>query len=193
MVTNRKKFDDAWHEIDAKDADCIAKMLPNGLPTHIYWIGKFSAKELTVKFARRHYRGIYRKGPEEKATNKDVEAILQHLSGWAPPSEDDISIHYEYRETYGLVSGADPLSKINAGETMAWTVEQLQPEIDRRRELYEPREGCAPCQYCGKQNPPTNMIEGTVIYRMNRGLHRKTGMYCKDKPCATHDQMGHEG
>lgn len=193
MATNRKRYADAWQAIESLDVAEVTKIFPDGLPSQFFCLGMYSAEVRLVKSAKRHYRGIYEKDNKEKVTNAEVITITQFLNGWKPPTADDIFIHWAEIRTYGKVSGADSLSKINAGKEMAWTADQLAPEIERRKELYEPREGYAPCQYCQKQNPPENMIEGTVIYRMQRGIGRKTGMYCKDKPCASHDQMGHEG
>jgi len=192
MTTNKKKFADAWQIIDGRDAASIADRFPNGLPPQFFRVGKFSADAINVTGARRGYPG-YRKGGADKVLNADVDAVMRLLENWHIPTEGETFISYQEDRPYGRISGAECLLKINAGKDLAWTVEQLQPEIDRRKELYEPREGNAPCAYCGKQNPPKNMIEGVVIYRMQKGIGRKTGMYCKDKPCATHDQMGHEG
>lgn len=53
------------------------------------------------------------------------------------------------------------------------------------------------CAYCGKENPPENSHKGKVIYRTRINgracVREKEQDYCKDKPCAAHDQMAHEG
>ena len=54
------------------------------------------------------------------------------------------------------------------------------------------------CAYCRKMRPVEEMEQSTLIYQsrdckgkacIEKALH----WYCKDTPCAMHNQMSHEG
>jgi hypothetical protein len=63
------------------------------------------------------------------------------------------------------------------------------------------------CAYCGIPRRSDELKEGTITFQNSRSeydnwkrrmvnkrfVDRKTSLYCKDKPCHGHDQMGHEG
>lgn len=193
MRTNREKYNHYWNEIDTKDAAEVAKLFPNGVPSQFFCLTQYSYRVMAVTRVRRFHKGIFKKDGESRISKKDVADAVMCAEGWTPPTPDEVYVHYEYAESYGRVSGAEKLSKIIAADGVAWTVEELAEEIQRRKELYEPREGHSPCAYCQKQNPPENLVDGTVIYRTGGGIARKTQKYCKDKPCAGYDQMAHEG
>jgi hypothetical protein len=193
MRTNREKYNHYWQEIDAKDAAEIVKLFPNGAPSQFYRLTMYSYEEMAVTRVGRFRQGIHKKDSESRISKGDVADVIGCAEGWTPPTTDEVYVHYEYANSFGRVSGAEKLSKIIAVDGMAWTVEELADEIQRRKALYEPRDGHTPCAYCQKQNPPENMVDGTVIYRTGGGIASKTQKYCKDKPCAGYDQMGHEG
>lgn len=193
MKTNYEKYCHYLAQIEAKDAAELAALFPNGFPSKFFCVGQYSADVRHVTGIRKYRKGVFRPDPSTKITRSDVAAAIQALETWVAPSMDELSVYYTYSQKFGAASGAEKLSKINAGDGMAWTAEALEPEIRRRKELYEPREGHEPCAHCGKQNAPQDMVPGVVIYRMNGGVQRKTQMYCKDKLCASYDQMAHEG
>ena len=193
MRTNREKYEHFWGIVNAKDAAEIEKLFPGGLPRQYFCIDQHKAKARDVIGIGRYRKGVYQKDSSEKISRDDVKEATRLAEYWHPPTPEDVCIHFQELRSYGKTSGADSVSKINAGDGVAWTAEQLEPEINRLKELYEPREGHAPCAYCRKQNPLANLVDGKVIYRMNGGVHTKTQKYCSDKPCASHDQMGHEG
>ena len=49
------------------------------------------------------------------------------------------------------------------------------------------------CAHCGAVRPIQEMEQKEIIYRRFTSLAHETNWYCKDKPCAHYDQMGHEG
>lgn len=193
MRTNREQYDYYWRLIDERDSAEVAKIFPRGVPKQFFYVAQYSAEPRNITSISRYRKGMYRKDGSGRISKDDVAMVMLHADGWVPPLPEEILVHYQERRSHGVVSGAERLSKIIAVDGMAWTTAELESEVLRRKELYEPREGHTPCVYCSKQNPPTNLAEGTVIYRTNGGVGRKTGLYCKDKPCASYDQMGHEG
>jgi hypothetical protein len=54
------------------------------------------------------------------------------------------------------------------------------------------------CAYCGNVRDKSEMKQADIIFQDNdrygkRFVNRKTNWYCKDKGCATKDQMAHVG
>jgi hypothetical protein len=192
MRTNREKYDLYLSLMKTKDAAAIAKLFPNGVPSQFYGVGHYTLRVFDVLSVSRYRAGFYERGPDSRVTSSDVAAVTKYANEWTPPKDDEVLVHYQYSETHGRVQGAYSIKKITPSEGMAWKAEDLEAEIQRRKALYEPREGHQPCQYCGKQQPIDSLVSGTVTYRSHGGLQTKKGMYCSSA-CASHDQMGHEG
>lgn len=192
MKTNREKYDHICIEIVAKDQAAINALLPNGVPAQFYTIEQYEAKPVIVTEVRRYRLGFYVKGTDSRIMKKDVEEAGAVLDNWTMPALDDIVIGYSYQQTYGAISGAHAYPKIGGDAMLAWSAEALAPEIERRRELYAPRDGHEPCTYCRKQAPSASMVNHTILYRDRGGLARKTCRYCSPA-CGGYDQMGHEG
>ena len=65
----------------------------------------------------------------------------------------------------------------------------------------------AKCTRCGIERPISELKEDTIIFQNSRQeydsrkkryvnkrfVDRKTGLFCRDKPCHSHEQMAHEG
>ena len=192
MRTNREKYDHICGQITAKDQAAIDALLPNGVPAQFHTIAQYEAKPITVTNVSRYRHGFYVKGADARITKKDIEDADAVLAGWGAPSLGDIMVGYSYKQTYGTVSGAYPYPKIGGDVMLAWDAKALEPEIERRRALYAPREGHEPCTYCRKQTPSASMVSGTIYYRDIGGLAQKTCRYCSPT-CQGYDQMGHEG
>ena len=192
MRTNREKYDHICGQIAAKDQAAIATLLPDGVPTQFHTIEQYAAKPIAVTGIQRRRRGFYVKSENARITKQDLADAAAALDGWAVPALDDLFVHYSYKQTYGVVSGAYPYPKIGADAMLAWDADALAPEIERRRLLYAPREGHEPCAYCRKQTPSASMVSNTIYYRDRGGLAQKTGRYCS-ATCSGYDQMGHEG
>lgn len=57
------------------------------------------------------------------------------------------------------------------------------------------------CAYCRTERPENEMHQATITFigvtlvgsEYVKGVKTEKNWYCKDKPCHSHDQMGHEG
>lgn len=192
MKTNREKYNHICSQIAAKDQAAIRELLPDGVPSQFHIIERYEAKPIAVTEVCRYRRGFYVSDADDRITKKDLGQAGAVLDGWAPPTLDDIMVHYSYKQTCGTVSGAYPYPKIGGDAALAWSAESLAPEVERRRELYAEREGHEPCAYCRKQTPSGSMVSGTIYYRGRGGLAQKTCRYCSST-CHGYDQCGHEG
>lgn len=192
MKTNREKYEHYCAEIEAMDRAAIAALIPVA-PTHFYEIRNFEAVPVEVTHqTASHRRGIYKHDESDRVTKIEVAVAEKHLAEWTAPTLDTIFVHYKEKRTYGVVSGAHPYSKIDAAVDMAWRAEDLAVKIERRRELYAPRDGHQPCGYCQKQVPEQSLISGRIFYRESGRTREKTGKYCS-ATCHHYDQCGHEG
>jgi len=195
VKTNREKYDHYCGLIAAKDAEAIAVLIPGGVAPQFYKIGGVGGFETVphqVTEVYRSRRGFFVKSAPDRISKADLEAAIKHATEWTMPSAEEIYVGYAYSEPYGRVTGAEQLCKFVDNPRMAWDAQCLIPEIERRKELYAPREGCKPCQYCQKQTPENTLIPRTIYYRDRGGLATKVGMYCS-LACGGNDQCGHEG
>lgn len=195
MKTNRDKYEHYRQIITNNDAEAISELLPNGVPRQFFQIEAYEAKAITVSGLSVYHRGIYTPDAGEKMTKAEVECAKQAAENWQAPTLDEILVCFLYKQKYGTVTGAHKYSKMQddpAITSVAWTAEELQPEIERRRSLYAPRDGCKACEYCRKQTPEIEMVKHTIFYRDVGGRATKTGLYCSSQ-CGGYDQMGHEG
>lgn len=195
MKTNRDKYEHYRQIIEEKDAAAIAALIPDGAPAQFYRIEEYEAMPTAVTGLSVYHRGIYKPAADERMTKIEVECAKRAAENWATPTFDDILVGFSHKQKYGTVTGAHKYSKMQddpAITSVAWTAEELQPEIERRRALYAPREGCKACDYCRKQTPESEMVKHTIFYRDVGGRATKTGLYCSSQ-CGGYDQMGHEG
>ena len=192
MKTNREKYDYYCGQIAEKDAIAITLCVPTPAPTVFYAIRKFEAVPVEVTHITRNRRGFFfERGPCRVSKAMLAEA-MKVWSEWESPTLNDIFVHYRQKMDYGTLSGAHPYAKIGASSEMAWSAESLTPEIERRRALYEPRDGHKPCNYCQKQTPEAGMHSATIYYRERGQSCTKVGKYC-GQSCAHADQCAHEG
>jgi len=196
--TNREKYEYYRAIIEAKDAEAIASLIPSGIPTTLFTIKNYEAEPIEVTSVGIYRRGIYTPDADTRITKDEVALAKKTAEEWVAPTLEDINVHYGFTQTYGAdsrtarVSGAYKYTKIQESSDLAWSAEELEPEIARRRELYAPRDGHAPCDYCRKQTPTDSLVSRTIYYR-DRGCSRsKVGRYCSDQ-CGYYDQCGHEG
>lgn len=192
MRTNREKYEHYCAEIAAKDSVAIAALLPDGVPSQFYTIQGFEAAPSEVSHIGVSRRGIYKHDESDRVSKAEVELAMKYAEEWVAPTLDSIYVHYKKKEAYGSVSGAHPYNKIGADANMAWLADDLAGEIERRRELYAPREGHTACDYCRKQHPTESLVSRKIFYRDQGGSRTKIGKYCCDQ-CGYNDQCGHEG
>jgi hypothetical protein len=192
MRTNREKYEFYRAQIVAKDAAAIAALIPAGVPAQFYAIEKYAAASIEVTGVSIYRRGIYNPGDDERMTKVQVAHAKKCAEEWCAPTLDDVLVGFRQVREYGTVTGANPYSKIEIDPMLAWTPDALTPEIERRRAMYAPRDGCKACQYCQKQHPENELVSAKIFYRDRGGLQTKIGQYCSNA-CAGHDQCGHEG
>lgn len=191
-LTNREKYESYRAQILAKDAEAIAAILPDGVPSQFYQIRKYEAAPVIITGVGVYHRGIYKPGSDQRMTKADVELAAKAVEEWTAPTLDQVLVHYEYKEEFGRVTGAHPHAKITADPMMAWTAEELAPEIERRKALYAPRDGHKPCDYCRKKTPEAGLKDATIFYR-ERGQSRTMVRKHCSAHCAYADQCSHEG
>jgi hypothetical protein len=191
MRTNREKYEHFCAEIAARDHQIISALIPV-VPAQFYTIQRFEAVSNEVTHIGVYRRGIYKHDESDRVTRDELVMAKNHLDEWTAPTLDSIQVHYRQKQSYGTVTGAHPYLKIDAATDMAWLADDLAAEIERRRELYAPRDGHQPCGYCQKQTADQSLVNGTIFYRESGRTREKTGKYCS-ATCHHHDQCGHEG
>jgi hypothetical protein len=191
MRTNREKYEHYCAIIAAGDQQVIDEIIP-AMPAQFYIIKAFGAVPVEVTHLSVYRRGIYKHGESDRVTKDEVELAKQYVLEWTEPTLDSIHVHYRQKQSYGTVTGAHPYSKIEGAVDMAWQAADLAPEIERRRELYAPRDGHAACGYCQKQTTTESLVNHMIYYRDQGGSKTKIGKYCSAQ-CGYHDQCGHEG
>lgn len=192
MKTNAEKFSYYCGQIKAKDAEAIAALIPGGVPSQFFVIRQYEAKPVTVTGLGVYRRGVYELSARDRITKAEVAQVQAMLESWEAPALADVLIHYREEGGFGTATGAHKHGKIEADPLLAWTAEELAPEIERRYALYSPREGHTACAYCRKQTLDADLVSRKIFYRDISGPSTKTGKYCSDQ-CGGYDQMGHEG
>lgn len=192
MKTNHEKFTYYCGQIKAKDAEAIAALLPDGVPSQFFVIRQYEAKPVAVTGLGVFRRGVYEPSQGDRITKAEVARVQALLESWEAPELADVQIHYREQGVFGTVTGAHKHGKIEEDPIMAWMAEELAPEIARRYAMYSPREGHTACAYCRKQTPDDSMVSRKIFYRGRGGLATKTGKYCSEQ-CGHHDQCSHEG
>jgi len=194
MRTNLEKFKYYMDLLNQKAQPFIDSKFPCGKPEKLFVLNGYShIQECQITSIKYDFGWIN----EEKPTKADIEDVKTYLNSALEFTDDKIVLFYEYRIGDHKVSGAYRLNRILNEKHLAFTYDELTGELQRRKELYEPREGYIKCSYCWKQNPPENTVYDKLIFRDWDGrkqfVNEKELPYCKDKPCASHDQMAHEG
>jgi hypothetical protein len=131
---------------------------------------------------------------EGRPTDKELQKLLSFIERFNPNSSH-VGVDYESYHSYGTIQGFKLVSEINLDNKMSFKKDDLLPIITKLKELYAPREGYAPCSYCGVQRRLEDMIQRTIISPnwKNNNFVSPLRNYCKDKPCHGYDQMAHEG
>lgn len=191
MKTNREKYEHYCAQIAAGDDQAIAELIPV-MPACFYLIRSFEAVPVEITNFGVYHKGLYKHAESDRIKKSEVELAKQYADAWDEPTFDTIYIYCRDKTSFGTVTGAHPFSKIDATPDMAWKPEDLTAEIERRRELYAPRDGHTACGYCQKQTPTENLVDRMIYYRDQGGSKSKIGKYCSAQ-CGSHDQCGHEG
>lgn len=183
MRTNKEKFEYYWNLLQARDHQHIIPLVPNPMPAQYYYVAGYKGIGCRMIDYVKYDHGIY---PDaEHPTRQDIAAVQRLLDAEFTFDPAKVLLHWHMDENGHRWSGADELSKID-GLSLAWTREELAPELQRQKELYEPRPGRRPCDYCGKQRLPEDLRPGHIWGESG------TRYYCRDESCLDRDQMGHD-
>lgn len=125
---------------------------------------------------------------KKKVTKNNIEDLKNYISKLDINITED-KIFMKYRESES--SSTLTIKEVINSKLTSFDKEDLIKHSEDLKEKFLPREGYAPCKYCGKQVPIDELVEHTIISRQYQGL-RKTFKYCSDE-CGNCDQMGHEG
>lgn len=127
---------------------------------------------------------------QKRANRKDVENMAKYLEALRKNPQLLLLFIYCKIGSYStsFVYERDFIEKKDA----AFSIEELQPEIDRRNEIYlanyAPRPGYTPCRFCNKQIPNDKIIMRHVFGRN----FDATLPFCSND-CAISFQCGLEG
>jgi hypothetical protein len=193
MKTNKEKYDELYTQLEGVCQVFIHTVLPV-VPEKYYTISVnyikhkdgYFVEEKQIKSAR-YRHGFY---SPEKPTRVEIEKLREFLNNLPEFTKDKIFLRWEASNC----SGNSDFSKIGVSEG-AWTPESLEPKLAQLIEKYSPKEGHIACAYCGHQRKPEELRYDTIISPnwKHQGYKSPPRPYCKDKPCASHDQMAHEG
>jgi hypothetical protein len=194
MRTNKEKYNHYINLLNQKVQPFIDAKFPNGKPEKFFSVSKYSGiAEHTIISIKYSFQIFHC----DKPSKKDVLEIKALYENTPDLSDTQIYLYYTCRDGKFNVSGAEKLSEILSKKHLSFDANDLADELQRLKELYEPREGYIKCAYCGKQNSPENTIYDKLIFRDWDGrkqfVNEKTLPYCRNKPCASYDQMAYEG
>ncbi len=188
--TNKDRYDHAWEQLEARVKPHIAALFPNGIPSTLYRVeGYKRISELTVMYAG-YDHGAYRRQSPTRADEAEIEALLIEPFVFNP---ERLFIHWSEQQEKYRTEGAIKYTSID-GVKIGWDRQSLEPELQHRKEIYEPREGYTACAYCGKQSRTEDMHIAQIWspnWKATGGLSPKR-YYC-NAGCAGYDQMAHEG
>lgn len=194
-MKNIDKYNELLEVLEGKCRDFVKSVIPE-LPKVFYEISnQYRIKEVTITGAR-YQSGFYEK---PKPTKIDISSIERTLNE-NKLDKKDIWINYEHVYGGGLIStGSYNYLKFKT-DFRSFDKNDLIKKAEENRMLYEPREGCVSCSYCGKVVDKDNVVKYEIIFLNSRWngnknvkfVDRKTNNYCSGE-CGLHDQMGHEG
>jgi hypothetical protein len=194
MKTNKAKYDILFDLLEQKCNDFI-KSLFSKLPEKYHAIainyvkykeGYFIQEREIIDIGYRH--GFYKK---DKPTRKEIEKLQNYINN-IELKADNIYIVWKAENT----SSSERICEINMiNSHYAWSKEFLMPTLKKLIDTYSPKEGYIKCSYCGKQRKPEDINYKTIISQnwKDIGFESPKRPYCNDNPCASHDQMAHEG
>ena len=136
----------------------------------------------------------------KKPSSQLVSGLLRYIEN-IQKCEKRIGVVYK---DFGV--GAYEYEDITKEKGLSFNRTDLELEAEQRREMYAPREGYSPCQYCRKQVPTESMISSIIIgrgrsqvwnswkgvYESKACVTRERLMFCSSK-CAGNEQMSREG
>jgi hypothetical protein len=132
-----------------------------------------------------------------KPTNGAILALRTYVEGGIPYNKENIRLHWQQGRTSGAIKWLDFVERKGIYTDLAEATAVV--EAKREQHIKEKEQIGAgthtKCSYCGK----VRQIEDIHYARIWSPNWQDTGgqsplrSYCKDKPCASYDQMAHEG
>lgn len=195
MKTNKEKYDYYLNKLIELSELFVKQEVPTP-PEKLYQIiGYYNTKELLVKDAYYCFK-FYKK---EKPTRNEVSEIKEFFEKTTIKDLKRENIRLSYYEITKTCrcSSSISLTELEKSNRIKPTLEELQPEIQKNKELYEPRDGYINCAYCHKVVEIPKAIERKIIFRNSDAfgkqfVDQKYNKYCTSD-CACHDQYAHEG
>lgn len=180
---------DLYQKLEEMGETYLSGVFPGGKPKVIYHItGNYeieSVDVIDISIVRRFTL------PEKykKITDADLKKILNCL---APPfTPNDIRVVMKEKES----SSSTVTIQLGYFNGYNFNKDELIPRATKQKELYGAKDGYLPCAYCRIQRKLEDLKQDIIISPNWQANNYKSPPrnYCKDKPCHSHDQMGHEG
>jgi hypothetical protein len=195
-MTNLQKAQSLWSQLDAKASKFIDTLFPNGSPTMLYAVGRTDYIERKVT-AIEYDWPLYR---SNKPTRNEITFIKGMVETTYPLDPSSVVVRWQETTNGITFNGGTRLGEIGVGKNgcpvmESFTKEEIAETVARNKEWYAPREGYLPCSYCGQQRPLGSLHQQSIFSPNWKATGYKSPPrnYCIDKPCASHDQMAHEG
>lgn len=190
--TNKDKYEDLTLLLDGKKNDYIEQTLGKDKPSKFYCaypngIFESNIEKYSVKGKKEPYF----------FSNKITNVSLKQLEDYIKIFDNDEKIIYihcstDYNAPTFTVKGMYKFNEILENPRYSFNKEDLIELQKELSEKYLPKDGYAPCSYCGKQTPIDKLIRGEVITRTFGVIVKKVRDYCSSV-CAGNDQMAQEG
>lgn len=190
---------DALREQLTKRAAEFARTVIDPLPSVIYHVstlGQVQEWKITkIDYAFRF--GLYYWG--RKPTRDDVARLRLYLSKKLAFEPGGILFYWEFVEPTYTESGVVRLGDIRKETYYFFDKEKAHAraaEICAARKLKKDllAAGHIKCQYCGAIRRLEDIVYKKLInFHQWRGGYSEPRPYCRDKNCAHHDQLAHEG
>lgn len=164
---------------------------PDGVPEFIYVAGRLEMSSYPVVGVSCATKLFHKKKPtKSEVANAEVLAKNPKFN------KQDVRLNCEWLTNWSggvsRTSRSYSLVEVITNPNYSFNKEDLAPIMARNREMYEPRDGCEPCAYCGKQTKIEDMYHRTVISYKTYGPGGKSSAYCSSD-CAMYDQYAHDG
>jgi hypothetical protein len=186
--TNKDKYDELALLLDDKKNLYIKQTLGKDKPSKFYCVYPNGIFESNIE----KYSVKGKKEPyffSKKITN----VILKQFEDYLEMFDNDekiIYIHYssDNNTPFFTVKGMYKFNEILEKPSYSFNKEDLIELQKELSEKYSPKDGYAPCSYCGKQTPIDKLIKKEIITRTFGGIVKKVRDYCSGV-CAGYDQM----
>ena len=199
-VTLKQQWDALREELREQEVTFAVNELGN-VPDIIYSVNnKGEIRQRSVYSVGNSTIRVYYYG--KTPTRDDVARLKYYLNHPIAFQRDKILLYWKEEGELGGVncttSGATYFSDL---EKSTWDfldeakaeAKAAEIKVKRQREKEMLANGGIRCQYCGEVREAKDIHYKSIIAAQYRNMHSEPRPYCRDKGCAGHDQMGHEG